>query len=210
MYPNCSPKEKPYWSKRTKQRNRPKQLQTHDLPTDDGKILTEQIREGIYYSQTDHGSFPEEQKGCYKGSRATPELLYIDQHILNESKTRRKNLAMARIDYKKAHDMVLQSWIINCLKMYIISHKVINFIEKTMKTWWVEWITGGRSLAETKIQKGIFQGDVLLPLLFIIAMMPLNHLLRKCTAGYNLSKSQKKNNHLMYMDDIKVFAKNAK
>ena len=39
-------------------------------------------------------------------------------------------------------------------------------------------------------------------------MMPLNHILRKCTAGYKLSKSQEKINHLMYMDDIKLFAKN--
>ena len=48
------------------------------------------------------------------------------------------------------------------------------------------------------------------PLLFIIAMMPQNHLLRKCTAGYKLSRSQEKINHLMYMDDIKLFAKNKK
>ena len=34
-----------------------------------------------------------------KGSKGTGELLYIDQHILNESKTKRKNLAMAWIDY---------------------------------------------------------------------------------------------------------------
>ena len=33
-------------------------------------------------------------------------IIIIDQHILNESKTRRKNLAMAWIDYKKANDMV--------------------------------------------------------------------------------------------------------
>ena len=32
--------------------------------------------------------------------------LYIDQHILNESKTRRKNQAMAWIDYQKAYDMI--------------------------------------------------------------------------------------------------------
>ena len=68
--------------------------------------------------------FPEEQKGCRKGSRDTAELLYIDQHILNESKTKRKNVAMAWIDYKKAYDMVPQSWIINCLKMYKISEEV--------------------------------------------------------------------------------------
>ena len=73
------------------------------------KILTAQIREEIYYSQTSRGLFPDEQKGCCKGSRGTAELLYIDQHILNESKTRQKNLAMAWIDNKKSYDTVLHS-----------------------------------------------------------------------------------------------------
>ena len=173
------------------------------------KILTSQIRKEIYYSLSSRGLFPDEQKGCCKGSRGTAELFYIDQHILNESKTRRKNLAMAWIDYK-VYDMVPHSWIINSLKMYKISHEVINFIDKTMKTWRVELTAGGRSLAEAKIQRGIFQGDALSPLLFIIAMMSLNHILRKCTAGYKLSISQEKVNHLMYMDDIKLFAKNEK
>ena len=79
------------------------------------KILTVKIREEIYYSLTSRCLFPEEQKGGRKGPRGTAELLYIDQHILNESKTRRKNLAMAGIDYKKAYDMVPHSWIIKCL-----------------------------------------------------------------------------------------------
>ena len=46
--------------------------------------------------------------------------------------------------------------------------------------------------------------------MFVIAMIPLNHILKKYTAGYKLSKSQEKINHLMYMDDIKLFAKNEK
>ena len=108
---------------------------------------------------------------------------------------------MAWIDYKKAYDMVPYSWIINSFKMYKISHEVINFIDKTMKTWRVELTARGRSLPEAKIRRGIFQGDALSPLLFIIAMMPLNHILRKCSAG---------NKHLMYMDDIKLFVKNEK
>ena len=74
----------------------------------------------------------------------------------NKSKTRRKSLAMAGIDYKKAYDMVPQSWILHYLKMYKISHEVINFIEQTMKTWRVELTAGGRSIGETKIQRGIF------------------------------------------------------
>ena len=68
----------------------------------------------------------------------------------------------------------------------------------------------GRCLAKAKIQGGIFQGDALSPIQFIIAMIPLNHILRKCTAGYKLSRSQEKINHLMYMDDVKPFAKNEK
>ena len=137
------------------------------------KILTAQIREQIHYSLTSRGWFPDEQKGCRKGYRGTAELVNMVQHILNERKTRQKNLAMAWIDYKKAYYMVPQSWIIYYLKMYKISDKVINFIEKTMKTWRVEWTAGGRSLAEAKIQRGIFQGDALSLLLFIIGRMSL-------------------------------------
>ena len=121
------------------------------------KILTAQIREEMYYSQSTHGLFPDEQKGCCKGSRSTAELLYKDQNIRNESKNRRKNLAMAWIDYKKAYDMVPQRWIINCLKKYKVSHKIINSSKKIMKNWRVELTAGGKTLAETKIQRGIFQ-----------------------------------------------------
>ena len=117
---------------------------------------------------------------------------------------------MAWIDYKKAYDVVPQSWILHCLKKYKISHEVRKLIEQTKKTWRVELTAGGRSIAETKIQKCIFQGDALSPFLFIIAMMPLNHILRKCAAEYKLSRSQEKINHLMCMDGIKLFAKNEK
>ena len=104
--------------------------------------------------------------------------------------------------------MVPQSWIINCHKIYKIL--VINFIEKTMKSWRVELTVGERNFAKAKIQRIIFQRDPLSPLLFIIAMMPLNHILRKCSAGYKLSRSQKKITQLMFIDDIKLFAKNEK
>ena len=98
----------------------------------------------------------------------------------------------------------------SCLKMHEIPVQVIQFIEKTMQTWRVELTAGGQSLAEVKIQRGIFQGDALSPLLFVIATMPLKHILRKSIAGYKLRKSQEKINHLIYMDNIKLLAKNEK
>ena len=94
--------------------------------------------------------------------------------------------------------------------MYKISNEVLNFIEKTMKTCKVELTVRERSLVEAKVHRGIYQGDNLSPLLFISAMMPFNHILRKYTAGYKLSRYQEKINHQMYKNDIKLYAKNEK
>ena len=66
-----------------------------------------QFRE-IYNSLITLGQFREKQKGCCNGTRGTGELLYIGQHILNESK-RDENIAVTWIDYKKADDMVPQN-----------------------------------------------------------------------------------------------------
>ena len=79
------------------------------------KILTAQIREVIYDSLISQGLFPEEQKERRRGATGTREQLYIRQYILKDTKTRRKNIAIAWIDYKKAY-IVPQSWIIDCLK----------------------------------------------------------------------------------------------
>ena len=84
-----------------KQRNYSKQLQTHNLPTNDVEIFNSTNKGKDQLLAKKPRLFPNEQKGCRKGSRGIADLLCIDQHILNESKTKRKNLAMAWIDYKK-------------------------------------------------------------------------------------------------------------
>ena len=66
---------------------------------------------------------------------------------------------MVWIDYQKHA-------IIDCFKIYKISDKVLKFIENTVENWRVELTAGGKSLAVLKIQRGIFQGDVLSLLLF--------------------------------------------
>ena len=79
-----------------------------------------------------------------------------------------------------------------------------------MKTRRVELTAGGKSLAEAKIQRGIFLGDALSPLQFVKAMMSFNNKFRKCTDGYKLNELQEKINPLMYVNNIKLFAKTKK
>ena len=45
-----------------------------------------------------------------------------------------------------------------------------------------------------------------IPLIVVIVMMPLNHILYKSTAGYIHSNFQEKFYHLIYKDNIKLFA----
>ena len=46
------------------------------------------------------------------------------------------------------------------------------------------------------------------PLLFVLSMVPLSLILRKVNACYEWRKKEYKLNHLLFMDDLKLFAKN--
>jgi hypothetical protein len=55
-----------------------------------------------------------------------------------------------------------------------------------------------------KINRGIFQGDSLSPLLFCIAVIPLTLELNRSKCGYQVYGTESKINYLLYMDDLKL------
>ena len=58
------------------------------------------------------------------------------------------------------------------------------------------------------IRRGIFQGDTLSPLLFILAINPVSYLLDKSGYGYKIENITY--SHILYMDDLKTFAASMK
>ena len=54
---------------------------------------------------------------------------------------------------------------------------------KTIKFWKVEVICGPEKLEEVPINRGIFQGNALSPLLFVIALIALTRILRTGNPG---------------------------
>ena len=68
----------------------------------------------------------------------------------------------------------------------------------------------GKLLESVPIRRGIIQGDSFSPLLFVIALLPLTHILRETGMGYQLEKNRAKVNHLFFMDDLKRYGKNDK
>ena len=62
-------------------------------------------------------------------------------------------------------------------------------------------------LGDVKVKRGIFQGDNLSPILFVLAMIPLSVVLNNMEAGYSLGRNRRKLNHLLFMDDLKLYGK---
>ena len=103
----------------------------------------------------------------------------------------------------KTPDMVTESLIIVRDVRY---NQLIRLITEAMNNWRMELTAGGKTFVVVEIQRCIFQGDALSPFLFLIVIIPLNNILRKC---YKYTKLWKKFIRQKYMD-MKLIAKNAK
>ena len=88
------------------------------------KLLSGVIADQIYGHLDQKELLPEEQKGWKKRSRGTNDLLYVDRTVIREVKSRKKNLAIAWIDYKKVYDMVPHSWIKKCLDLFRVAENI--------------------------------------------------------------------------------------
>ena len=58
------------------------------------------------------------------------------------------------------------------------------------------------------INRGIFHGDALSPLLFVISLIPLTLVLRRMKKRSSFQKGKSKLNHLLFMDDLKLCGSN--
>ena len=115
------------------------------------------------------------------------------------------------MDYQKPFDRVPHSWTIKSLESIGINNKVVSFTKKVTSYWRTSMcLHTENKLIETydiKIQRGIFQGDSLSPLLFCICLIPLTEQVNRLNTGYEEHTTKTKISHLLYMDDLKLIAK---
>ena len=100
--------------------------------------------------------------------------------------------------------MVPHSWIIDCLETVGINEKIRRLLAESMRSWRVELTSGEQNLGEVNIRGGIFQGDSLSPLLFVVRLLPLTHILRDAAPGYHFASNGQNVSHLLFMDDMKL------
>ena len=67
--------------------------------------------------------------------------------------------------------------------------------------------SGSSELGEVETKRAIFQGDSLSALVFVLALISLSLILRKTKVAYDFSESKEKINHLLSMDDLKLYVR---
>ena len=174
------------------------------------KLLTGIISDKTYDHLEENKLLPEEQKESRRKCQGTKDRLAIDRCILQNCRKRKTNLSMAWVDYKKAYNMVPHSWIITTMGMVGLADNIIGLIKQSMNKWKTNLYADGKLLGSVPIRRGIFQGDSFSPLLFVIALLPLTHILRETGMRYQLQNNEAKVNHLLFMNDLKLYGKNAK
>ena len=100
--------------------------------------------------------------------------------------------------------MVPHLWIIESLDLFEVAENIKTLLVNSTEKWKVMLCSGNSELGKVEIKQGIFQGDSLSPLVFVLALIPLSLILRKTKAAYEFSESKKKINHLLFMDDLKL------
>ena len=106
------------------------------------KLLSGVIADQVYGHLYQQKFLPEGQEECRKKSRGTNELFYVDRAVIREVKSRKNNLAMAWIEYKKAYGMVPHSWIKECLNLFGVAENITSLLVNSMEKWSVMLYAG--------------------------------------------------------------------
>ena len=154
------------------------------------------------------GAIPQEQRALVREKRGCLDALHVDRMISMEAKSCKENLSMAWIDYQKSFNRVPHQWLQDMLKAIKAPKEVCKLNKHVIPKWRTTFTVGNgeNSISfQITLQRGIFQGDSLSPLLFCLAIAPLTMSLNK-EPGYVSQYLMKPVAHMFFMDDLKVYA----
>ena len=90
---------------------------------------------------------------------------------------------------------MLHSSIKGCFEFSGVAENIKTLLVNSMEKWRVIICVVNSELQEVDIKQGIFQGDSLSSLGFVLALIPLNLILRKVKTAYEFSGYKEKINH---------------
>jgi hypothetical protein len=154
------------------------------------RILEKRVRDQI------ENKLREEQYG-FRKNRSTTDLIFTLRNMMEKKWEKREDLYMTFLDIEKAYDNLPREKVWECLRKKEVEEETITRIQSMyrncksrvrMAEGYTDWIT---------VEKGVRQGSVISPLLFITVM---DEMLREVMDG-----EENETDTCIYADDILIW-----
>ena len=165
--------------------------------------LTEIVEEANILGNIQQGGRP---------NKRTTDSLFLLRTIIEKALTstvpKERAIALAFIDLSKAYDHVSHERLWNKLLALGFQTKVVNLLRSLYRESTVRVMVNGHLSKEVVYERGIKQGCVLSPLLFILYLSELGYILEKNPNGIQLAGQRIAG--LLYIDDLVLIGKSVR
>lgn len=150
------------------------------------------------------------QSGFVKGRLLSDNVLLAQEIIRDLANSSPSPNVAIKLDMAKAYDRVQWPFFIKILRKMGFEEKWISLIERNVNSCWFSVLVNGAAAGFFKSSRGLRQGDLLSPSLFVIAAEYLSRSLDSLILGrremrYATTRHGMEVSHLAYADDIIVF-----
>lgn len=160
-----------------------------------GKVMEKMVADRLMWWLEKHKLLPANQAGFRKNRSTADNLAYL-QHYVADSLNSGQHVYCVSFDLEKAYERVWRIIIINQLKQWGVEGEILRFVVNFLSNRDFR-VAVGDSFSSTRIQiNGVPTGSIFSVPLFLIAMSGASHALSCC-----------KVKHLLYADDLVVFAR---
>ncbi len=149
-------------------------------------------------------------QGAWQKNKLTINNVKVLINMLEDAKSNNKELHNLFIDLTKAYDSVEHWGLIQICKQYGLNDDFIKILSSLIENTHTKIITQYGLTKEVKIGKGVRQGDVISPTLFILWLNPLLDVLEQKKIGYKCEESSLYLPILAFADDLLISAKSRK
>ncbi|KAG0435477.1 LINE-1 reverse transcriptase like protein [Dictyocoela muelleri] len=170
------------------------------------KLITKILTHNLYNILDVNEVISFNQIGARKNTMASKEQLLFNHsiNVVNDFK-----LKTIWFDIQKAYDSVPFEYVNEILKRLNLPANYIEIMNKLQKELEMNIYINNKNIGIIKPCRGIIQGDSLSPLIFTLCMEPVSRILNQHhnpKVEIKYKDIEFSINHLLYMDDIKIFA----
>ncbi|GJY59947.1 RNA-directed DNA polymerase, eukaryota, reverse transcriptase zinc-binding domain protein [Tanacetum coccineum] len=152
--------------------------------------------EGDENSKYYHGILNKKKKSTLH-SRQILDGLFILNELFQWCKSKKKHSFIFKVDFEKAYDSVRWDYLDDILKKFDFGDRWCRWIQDCLRSSWGSVIVNGSPTEEFQFFKGLKQGDLLSPFIFILIMESLHILFQRVVD----TDSSMQLSHMFYVDD---------